>query len=245
MRDFRRESGAAEVARRLLAYLLSGAVEPGSKIPSERQLAETLGVGRAVVREGLRALTLLGLTDVRQGDGTYLRRPGSDLLAQSIQWGLLLGDHQLADLVEARIGIESAVAELAATRRSEADLEELRVQLQEMNEAEPHDPARFIAADLAFHHRIAAAGANSAMSGVLRSIGTLLEAWMQRVAAENPEHNPFHEHEAILDALERADAEGARRAMREHLEASSHRLRPVTAMTTATTRRDDPRRVDG
>ena len=87
MRDYRRDAASIEVSRRLLSYLLSGAKAPGQKIPSERQLADILGVGRYVIREAFKTLTLLGLIDVRQGDGTYLRRPTSDLMMQSIQWG--------------------------------------------------------------------------------------------------------------------------------------------------------------
>ena len=78
-----------EIARRLLDYFLSGEVEPGERIPSERRLAESLGVGRSLVREALKSLHLLGLLEVRQGDGTYLKRTDSELLPQVIEWGLL------------------------------------------------------------------------------------------------------------------------------------------------------------
>jgi GntR family transcriptional repressor for pyruvate dehydrogenase complex len=61
----RREPLAAEVARRLVDYLLSGGVEPGGRMPSERQLAEAFGVGRSAVREAIAALTLIGLIEVR------------------------------------------------------------------------------------------------------------------------------------------------------------------------------------
>ena len=81
----------AQVARLLLDYLLAGNVRPGTRLPSERRLAEELGVGRSVVREALKSLGLLGLVEVRQGDGTYLRRIESDLLPRVIEWGLLLG----------------------------------------------------------------------------------------------------------------------------------------------------------
>jgi DNA-binding FadR family transcriptional regulator len=77
-----RETLTMEVARRLLDYFLSGEVEPGERIPSERRLAESLGVGRSLVREALKSLHLLGLLEVRQGDGTYLKRTDSELLPQ-------------------------------------------------------------------------------------------------------------------------------------------------------------------
>jgi GntR family transcriptional regulator, transcriptional repressor for pyruvate dehydrogenase complex len=225
MRDYRRDATSIEVSRRLLSYLLSGAIEPGQKIPSERMLAEILGVGRYVIREAFKTLTLLGLIDVRQGDGTYLRRPASDLLTQSIQWGLLLGDQQIEELVDARYHLEAMLAELAAGRRSEADLAALRSLLAEMDDAEPNDPNRFIASDLAFHMRIAKAAGNPPLASVLESIALLLKAWMSGVAASTPEHDPSEEHSAIIEAIERGDSDNAGAAMRSHLVAAYERLR--------------------
>ncbi len=224
MRDYHRDAASTEVSRRLLSYLLSGAVEPGEKIPSERSLAATLGVGRYVIREAVKTLRLLGLVDVRQGDGTYLRRPASDLLVQSIQWGLLLGDRQLDELVDARVHLESMLAGMAAERRSEGDISALRSLLAEMDAAEPNDPDRFIAADLSFHLRVAKAAGNPPLATVLESVGVLLRAWMSGVASSSPEHDPSDEHAAIIEAIERGDTAGASAAMRAHLVAAFERL---------------------
>lgn len=68
-----------EIIKQLLDFLLSGGVAPGSRIPSERQLAEGLGVGRMMIREAVKSLSLLGLLEQRVGDGTYLSRSSSDL----------------------------------------------------------------------------------------------------------------------------------------------------------------------
>lgn len=224
MSDYRRDATSTEAARRILSYLLSGAIEPGQKIPSERRLAEILGVGRYVIREAFKTLTLLGLIDVRQGDGTYLRRPASDLLSQSIQWGLLLGDHQTEALVDARYHLEAMLAEMAAGRRSEADLTALQLLLAEMDDAEPDDVDRFVASDVAFHLRIARAARNPPLASVLQSIGVLLEAWILRLAKATPEHNPSWEHQQIIDAIRSGDGQQARAAMQAHLAAAYGRL---------------------
>ena len=79
-------------------------------MPSERKLAEALGVGRSIVRQALKSLTVLGLLDVRQGDGTYLRRTDSPFLPVAIEWGLLLGVKRATDLVEARHYLEVVIA---------------------------------------------------------------------------------------------------------------------------------------
>ena len=152
----KREPLATEIARRLVDYLLSGGVEPGERMPSERQLAQAFGVGRGAMREALKALTLLGLVEVRHGDGTYLKKADSALLPQVIEWGLLLGEQRTLDLVEARQKIEVDIIGLAAALRDEADLAELRRLLARMERLVEGDgdPTGFVDADVAFHLRL-------------------------------------------------------------------------------------------
>src|ERR1035437_4657487 len=111
-----REPISSEITRRLFDILVSGKVRLGSRLPSERKLAEALAVGRSHVRQAIKSLTVLGLIDVCQGDGTYLKRTDSPLLPQAIEWGLLLGAKRVTDLVEARHQLEVLPAGLAAER---------------------------------------------------------------------------------------------------------------------------------
>jgi GntR family transcriptional repressor for pyruvate dehydrogenase complex len=178
----RREPLATEIARRLVEFLLGGGLEPGDRGPSERQLAEAFGVGRSAMREALKALTLLGLLEVRHGDGTFLRRADSTLLPAVIEWGLLLGEQRTMDLVEARQKIEAVIAGLAAERRDERDIAELRALLVRM-ERMGRDQAGFVDADVAFHLRLAEAARNTALREILSSIQALLRAWIRRVIA--------------------------------------------------------------
>ena len=138
---------------------------PGDRLPSERELSRTFGVGRSAVRDALKPLTLLGIIDVRQGDGTYLRATQSELLPKAVEWGLLLGQPGALDLVEARRHIEVALATLAAQRRDEQDLKDLRKLLLRMEQAEDDDD--FIEADMEFHLRIADLARNSVLAGIL------------------------------------------------------------------------------
>jgi GntR family transcriptional repressor for pyruvate dehydrogenase complex len=221
--DRSRETVAGEIARKLLGYLLSGTVKPGERIPSERQLAETLGVGRSIVREALKSLTVLGLIDVRQGDGTYLKRTDSDLLPQAIEWGLLLGAKRITDLVEARHYIEVLTASLAAQRRDAAALVELRRCVAIMEQTT--DPNEFVQADLAFHYGVAAAAGNQSLLQIMRSIRSLLQVWISRVMVAADSSRPtWEEHAAILDAIERQDPNAASEAMETHMVAATVRL---------------------
>jgi GntR family transcriptional repressor for pyruvate dehydrogenase complex len=221
--DRTRETVAGEIARKLLGYLLSGTVKPGERIPSERQLAETLGVGRSIVREALKSLTVLGLIDVRQGDGTYLKRTDSDLLPQAIEWGLLLGAKRITDLVEARHYLEVLIAGLAAQRRDDAALVELRRCVAVMERTKV--PEEFVAADLAFHYGVAAAAGNQSLLQIMRSIRSLLQVWISRVMVAADSSRPtWEEHAAILHAIERMDQQAASAAMEIHMVAATERL---------------------
>jgi GntR family transcriptional repressor for pyruvate dehydrogenase complex len=225
LRPYRREQPSTEITRALLDYLLSGSLELGKKIPPERKLAESLGVGRSAVREAIKSLSLLGLLDVRQGDGTYLSRSSSELLPRVIEWGLLLEQPHLVDLVEARERIEPIVAELAAKRRSERDLEDLR-ELVERMAASTDDIDRYVDADTAFHHRLAEAAGNVVFRNELSGIRTLLRVWATRVLeAAGETESSLAMHRPILEAVERGDTAAAKRAMEAHMERASRRLR--------------------
>jgi DNA-binding FadR family transcriptional regulator/uncharacterized protein YgbK (DUF1537 family) len=214
----------AEITRRLLDYLLSGELKPGSRLPSERQLSEALGMGRSTLRESLKALTLLGLLEVRQGDGTYLRRADSALLPRVIEWGLLLGEKRTMDLVEARLKIEVAIAELAAQRRDSFAVEELRQLLERMGAA-GDDYQAFVDADVAFHLKLAEIARNSVLRDILSSIQALLRAWIIRVieSAGDTEFS-YREHLAIFEAVERGDPAWAAAAMQAHMDSARTRL---------------------
>ena len=224
----KREPLAAEIARRLVDYLLSGGVEPGERMPSERQLAQAFGVGRSAMREALKALTLLGLVEVRHGDGTYLKKADSALLPQVIEWGLLLGEQRTMDLVEARQKIEVIIAGLAAARRTDEDVAALGRHLRRMEQfaAPGADPAGFVDADVAFHLRLAQAAGNTALRDVLSGIQALLRAWISRVIAAGDNSDvSYREHVPIFQAVEQGDAPAAEAAMAAHMASAAHRLR--------------------
>lgn len=211
----RREPPSAEITRHLLDYLLSGDLAPGDRLPSERQLAERLQVGRAGVREAIKSLSLLGLLDVRQGDGTYLSGSTSDLLPRVIEWGLLLGKHRIRDLMESRNHLEISAAGLAADRASASDVACLRERIEDMRHA-PDLPA-YVDADIAFHLAVTQASQNEVFGNLLSSFQALLRDWARRALEIDHEVDvALAMHLPIVDAIERGDSDGARAAMDEH-----------------------------
>jgi GntR family transcriptional repressor for pyruvate dehydrogenase complex len=217
-----REPLGSEIARRLLDYLLSGEVRPGDRIPSERQLADYLGVNRPAVREAIRALGFLGLLEVRQGSGTYFRGPDQDLLFRLFEWSLLFGEKEVRDVMEMRADLEIIAAGRAAERRSEADVTALKELLDRMRRS---DAAEFPDADVAFHSKIAAIAGNVVLRDMLASIRTMIHGWVDRnITAAGTTKIAYRDHVPIYRAIAAGDPEAARTAMTSHMQAATRRL---------------------
>jgi GntR family transcriptional regulator, transcriptional repressor for pyruvate dehydrogenase complex len=213
----------AEIARQLLGQLLGGQLAPGTRLPSERQLAQAMGVGRSAIREALKSLDVLGIIEVRQGDGTYLKQDSSDLLPQAIEWGLMLGQPRTRDLIEARRHIEVIIARLAAQRIDGETLDQLAEDMRAMREA--GSAQDFVEADIAFHLTLAKAAGNSVLADVLSSIRALLRVWIRRAIDQaGGTDSTCAEHQHILDAIAAHEPELAGDAMNAHMNAASGRL---------------------
>jgi GntR family transcriptional repressor for pyruvate dehydrogenase complex len=230
----RAPSPSTEVTRHLLQYLLSGDLKLGQKLPSERQLAEALGIGRSGVREAIKSLNLLGLLEVRQGDGTYLTGSTSDLLPEVIEWGLMLGERNVLDLVEVREHLEVFIAGLAAQRHSSEDLAELWDAVAKMESAES-DPDRYIEGDVQFHRVLARATENEVLSNLSHSFSSLMQVWAARCAkAEKSTTILAAEHDSIAKAVEKSDPDAARAAMSTHMQEARMRLDSLPEKPAAT-----------
>ncbi|GAA1808186.1 FadR/GntR family transcriptional regulator [Agromyces neolithicus] len=217
-------SAVSVVATRLLDLFTSGSIPPGTRLPPERQLAASLEVGRSAVREALAALEILGIVDVRPGSGTYLRGTVSELLPQSLSWGVLLGERNTAELLELRSGLEIYVARLAAERLTDAQLTNLRRHLDVMR-VSIDDLKSFVKSDLAFHHDLASAAENRLLLDLLQVVRSLLRVWVERaVEEEGHARAALEEHEAVYRALAARDGDAAASAMAAHMTTASARL---------------------
>lgn len=216
---------ASEVARRLMDLFTDGSLAPGTRLPPERHLAATLGVGRSAVREALAALEILGIVDVRPGSGTYLRGGASELLPQTLRWGLLIGEQNTAQLLELRSGLEIYVARLAALRADPAAVSRVEATLERMRAAVGRDLTTFARADLDFHHALAAAAANDMLVDLLHVARSLLQVYADRAVHDAPAARvAVDEHEAVFAAVAAGDADAAASAMATHMATASARL---------------------
>jgi GntR family transcriptional regulator, transcriptional repressor for pyruvate dehydrogenase complex len=223
-----RTSPVRELVALVIRYLRGGAVAPGGKLPPERELAAVFGVSRSHIREALKALDLLGMIDIRQGDGTYLRTSASSLLPDVVEWGLFLATPQAAELIDARAEIEVSLARLAARRITEEDAIAIRRRVDEMDRATT--AADFAGADVEFHRAIAIAARNGVLADMLGSIRALIRVWVERVLAESPDFSALRDqHRAIADAVLSGDPAAAGQAMDEHMSAVTASLRASLA----------------
>ncbi len=218
------DTAVSAVAKRLLEIFTRGDIEPGTRLPPERQLATTLGVGRSAVREALAALEILGIVEVRPGSGTYLRGATSELLPQTLSWGLMIGAPRTIELIEVRGALEIYAARLGASRITDEALARLGSHLEAMR-ANVDNLAAFVEADLQFHSELARSIDNAVLLELLQSIRSLLRVWVDR-AVQQPEEaaTAIDEHAAVFAAIAMRDPDAAASAMAVHMNTAGARL---------------------
>ncbi|PRY13566.1 FadR/GntR family transcriptional regulator [Kineococcus rhizosphaerae] len=219
-----RGSAVADVARQMTSLIAQGTFPAGSRLPPERQLAESLGVGRSAVREALAALEILGLVTVRPGSGTYIRDSTSELLPTTLSWGLMLSGEHTAQLSEVRSALEVGSAVLAAQRIDADGVQELRAHLEAM-ESHTGDLGAFIEADAAFHLQVARAAGNGVMGDLLQTVRSLLRVWVERgLRSQDQALTACREHRAVYEAIAAGDAAAAGAAMDAHMRTAGDRV---------------------
>lgn len=210
------------VVGEIVAAIVSGEFRPGSMLPPEAELAERTGVSRLTVREAITVLQAKHVLEVRHGRGTVVnpiaRWTPFDPMLLAARSRHADGAGALPEkLIEARRLIEVGVAELAAARRSEADLGALAATLDRM-EAAGADVDAFAAADIEFHQAVLAAAGNAFLAAIFDPFGQLIWAARRqtKVHAEIRAH-ALVAHRRIFGAIRERDPEAARWAMHQHM----------------------------
>jgi GntR family transcriptional repressor for pyruvate dehydrogenase complex len=207
-----------QIAARLISLITERQLKAGDRLPAERELAASMGVSRSSLREALRALTMLGVVEMRHGDGTYLTSLEPAALMKPVGLVLSLSDSGLEELFEARKLVEPGLAGLAAERISDEAAAEL-VRCAQGTPAMLEEPEAFMLADIELHAQIARAASNAVLSRLLDSIAGMGLASRRRTGAiAAVREQSALDHREIAAAIAAHDAAAASAAMLRHLE---------------------------
>jgi GntR family transcriptional repressor for pyruvate dehydrogenase complex len=191
--------------------ILSGALGPGDRLPKEADLAERLGLSRNSLREAVKALSLIRVLDVRQGDGTYVTSLDSNLLLESLSFVVdFHRDDTVLEFLEVRRILEPAATALAAERMVAGQVEALRRVLTGLGP----DPSieALVANDLEFHRQIAAGSGNTALCSLIDGLSgptTRARIW-RGLTQEGAVQRTREQHQAIAEAIGAHEPELAR-----------------------------------
>jgi GntR family transcriptional repressor for pyruvate dehydrogenase complex len=216
--EFVRRSRVYEEVAKQIERLILKKLQPGDKLPSERELAELLRVSRGSIRDAIRGLELMGLVEPRQGTGTIVREISVESIANPFATALKRRKELVSELLDFRKMLEPPLAARAATHASPEEIIEMEDILRRQEEIQNQGDAA-VAEDAEFHYSVALASGNSVVLKVIDIIMDLLRDTRARsLQVEGRSQKSLTGHRRILAAIKRNDAEAAKAAMRRHLE---------------------------
>ena len=203
---------------------------PGSRLPSELKMASRFGVSRTVIREAVSRLKSEGLVESRQGSGVFVRDRNMNAPFR-IDPNIMDSIHSVLQVVELRLSLEGEIAALAAKRRTREQMAAIKRALKQID-ADEQTGKDGVEADIVFHRSIAEATGNPHFLALIEFLFNFLIKATQITRSYEAtksilSHQVKEEHQRIVDAISRQDAEAARAAAREHMEGASRRLGSV------------------
>jgi len=205
------------VVNHIRALMEDGSLQPGDKLPPERELAKTLNVSRASLRSGVGYLAAMGVMKIRHGVGTFVADGPANLGKSSLSLLGALHGFQSWQLFEARIIIESNLAALAAERGKEEHHVALAEEVAEMF-ATLDNPAGYLVHDVFFHRIISQASVNPILAAVMETVAsTMYEKRRKTVERSIDLRESAEMHRKIYRAIRSRNPVEARRLMEEHL----------------------------
>lgn len=215
-----------EAIEKIKGMIVSGALRPGDRLPKESELAADLGLSRNSLREAVRALALIRILDVRQGDGTYVTSLDPQLLLEALSFVVdFHRDDTVLEFLAVRRILEPAATAMACAHIEDAELDVLEVQLKALGAAPSVE--QLVASDLEFHRGIVQAAGNSVLCSLLDGLSgptTRARVW-RGLTQEDAVSRTLHEHRMILAALRDRDAEAARSWATVHIASVEQWLR--------------------
>ena len=235
LKPFDKKSVSTYVMDLVMDYLLQGKLKPGDRLPTELEFAKSLGVGRNSIREAIKMLSSLGVIEIMRGEGTFVAREISAVSMNPLIMQLVFSKQTPQNLIELRMLLDSAIADLAVRKLQPGDIEKLefvnRMLSREQEKPVP-DEATLSRIDLEFHKTLAAITRNELVIKLGESIYTLFFASMQESLHDAP-GGAFENHQLIINAMATGDSDKVRKAVHDSLQHWRHRLdKPVHANAT-------------
>ncbi|MHA2890478.1 FadR/GntR family transcriptional regulator [Bacillus cereus] len=229
MQKPKRTSLVDQVVEQVQFYIESHTWPIGTKLPSEQELVEKLGVSRNTIREAMKALVHIGLLEVKQGDGTYVRNS----TGFNISFQRRLKKEKIEEILEVRYALEMQATKLAVMKRTDKDIQLLQECLRKRNLArkEGKDIALFIQKDAEFHMAVVGASHNQILvdlyKSILESIRESIGGLMGNISQPNTQKDVSHDiyvHYDIVKAIITQDMNRAEKAVHRHLQMNTTTL---------------------
>jgi GntR family transcriptional repressor for pyruvate dehydrogenase complex len=221
-RPIRLERVAQKVATQLKKVISDGVFKVGERLPSERELAETMGVSRPSIREAIQQLEIMGMVETVHGGGSIVRNITEQQILRPIEIFLEEDPRKVLELTEVRAFMEGWAAKQAAKNRTEVELKRMEkfLRLMELD----FDSGRIHPeADFSFHAEIAAASHNTIflhlMHSIMQLIGSSVRIYREQIFVTTEEQETIlNHHRKIFAAIRNRDEVKAQEAMQEHLQ---------------------------
>jgi len=215
-KTIKKESTLEVIVQQIKDQIKKGILKPGEKLPSERKLADLIGVSRASVREAIKALAFSGYLEVIQGKGTYILEMATKY-DEIVNFFSEFSNYSLDYLMEARIMLEGEFARLAALNASQEEIDVIEKIFNEI--AKSKDLNSFVVKDLEFHLTIAKATHNPFMDGLMKIIGEMLYKETEKIIemSNDTRVNTIETTRNLVQAIKQRDAEQAKEWMSKHI----------------------------
>lgn len=212
-----------EVAEAIYEMIRTDQVKPGEKLDSVQQLAENFQVGRSAIREALTSLRAMGLVEMKQGEGTFVKEFEPEQITFPLSTAILMNQEDIAQLLEVRKIIEIGTAAAAAKKRTSQHLSMLEEALEEMKNAQGNETLGE-KADLQFHLALADAAQNPLLLSLMNHVSGLMGETMKETrrvwlfSKQTTVERLYNEHKNIFEAVKEQNEEKASKFMLVHLE---------------------------
>lgn len=211
--SLKKESVVQSVINRLTDGMRTGELKPGDKIPTEPELAESLGVARSSIREAIKILTYLGVLESKRHEGTFVCNGFEESMIDPMVYGIILNQDSFENLMELREMTEAGMMRLAIKNHEQNEIEELEQRLEDMekilSDSEEVSIKAFFEADDRFHDKVAEMGKNPMADKINRVVRTLTYAVRYETVSSMLERGKGNElveaHRTLLEAIRNGD----------------------------------------